>query len=46
MSKPIFVVRLPGYWTQQQVDISRKAIYDRKELSNEYHVLYYMIMKS
>jgi hypothetical protein len=39
MSKPIFIVRLPGYWNPKQFDISRKAIYDRKELSNEYHVL-------
>ena len=39
MSKPIFIVRLPGDWNPKQFDISRKAIYDRKELSNEYHVL-------
>ena len=39
MSKPIFIVRLPGYWNPKQFDISRKAIYDRKELSADYHVL-------
>ena len=39
MSKPIFIVRLPGYWNPKQFDISRKAIYDRKELSTDYHVL-------
>lgn len=39
MSKPIFIVRLPGYWNPKQFDISRKAIYDRKELSDDYHVL-------
>ena len=32
MSKPIFIVRLPGYWNPKQFDVSRKAIYDRKEL--------------
>ena len=39
MSKPIFIVRLPGYWNPKQFDVSRKAIYDRKELSIDYHVL-------
>ena len=39
MSKPIFIVRLPGYWNPKQFDISRKAIYDRKELSDDNHVL-------
>ena len=39
MSKPIFIVRLPGYWNPRQFDVSRKAIYDRKELSIDYHVL-------
>ena len=39
MSKPIFIVRLPGYWNPKQFDVSRKAIYDRKELSDDYHVL-------
>jgi|11BtaG_2_1085332.scaffolds.fasta_scaffold43433_2 hypothetical protein len=39
MSKPIFIVRLPGYWNPKQFDISRKAIYDRRELSDDYHVL-------
>jgi len=39
MSKPIFIVRFPGYWTSKQVDISRKAIYDRKELNEEYHII-------
>jgi len=39
MSKPIFIVRLPGYWNPKQFDVSRKAIYDRKQLSDDYHVL-------
>ena len=39
MGKPIFIVRLPGYWNPRQFDVSRKAIYDRKELSIDYHVL-------
>lgn len=39
MSKPIFIVRLPGYWNPKQFDVSRKAIYDRKELLSDYHVL-------
>jgi hypothetical protein len=39
MSKPIFIVRLPGYWNPKQFDVSRKAIYDRRELSDDYHVL-------
>ena len=28
MSKPVFVVRFPGYWTSNQVHISRKALHD------------------
>jgi len=39
MIKPIFVIRFPGYWNLKQVDVSRKAIYDRKDLSTDYHVL-------
>ena len=39
MSKPIFVIRFPGYWTQQQVELSRNAIHQRKELSEDYHVI-------
>ena len=39
MSKPIFVIRFPGYWTQQQVDLSRSAIHQRKELNDDYHFI-------
>ena len=39
MSKPIFVVRFPGYWTQSQVDLSRSAIHQRKELVDDYHLI-------
>ena len=39
MSKPIFVIRFPGYWTQQQVELSRNAIHQRKELNEDYHVI-------
>jgi|TARA_B110000908_G_scaffold132308_1_gene155754 hypothetical protein len=39
MSKPIFVIRFPGYWTQQQVDLSRSAIHQRKELNDDYHLI-------
>lgn len=39
MSKPIFVIRFPGYWTQQQVDSSRSAIHQRKELNDDYHLI-------
>jgi len=39
MSKPIFVVRFPGYWTQSQVDLSRSAIHQRKELNEDYHLI-------
>ena len=39
MSKPIFVIRFPGYWTQQQVDASRSAIHQRKELNDDYHLI-------
>lgn len=39
MSKPIFIIRFPGYWTTSQVDSSRKAIYDNRALNEDYHVL-------
>lgn len=39
MSRPIFIIRFPGYWTTNQVQISRKSIYDNKNLNEEYHVL-------
>ena len=39
MSKPIFIVRFPGYWNSNQVQISRKAIYDNKPLNEDYHVM-------
>lgn len=39
MSKPIFVIRFPGYWTQQQVEVSRSAIHQRKELNDDYHLI-------
>ena len=39
MSKPIFIVRFPGYWTNNQVVESRKAIYEMKELNEDYHIL-------
>ena len=39
MSKPIFIVRFPGYWNNNQVQESRRAIHNMKELSDEYHIL-------
>jgi len=39
MSKPIFIVRFPGYWKTSQVQESRKAIYTMKALNEDYHVL-------
>ena len=39
MSRPIFIVRFPGYWTTNQVQVSRKSIYDNKLLNEDYHVL-------
>ena len=39
MSKPIFIVRFPGYWTNNQVNESRRAIHNMKELGDDYHVL-------
>jgi len=39
MSKPIFIVRFPGYWKENQVQVSRKAIYDNKSLNEDYHVM-------
>ena len=39
MSKPILVIRFPGYWKAEQWDISRKAIYDNKPLNEDYHVM-------
>ena len=39
MSKPIFIIRFPGYWTNNQVNESRRAIHNMKELSEDYHIL-------
>lgn len=39
MSKPIFVIRFPGYWTTNQVQSSREAIYKMKDLNDDYHVM-------
>ena len=39
MSKPIFVVRFPGYWNNKQVQESRAAVHSMKELGNDYHIL-------
>lgn len=39
MSKPIFIIRFPGYWTTNQAHESRKAIYQMKEFNEDYHVL-------
>ena len=39
MGKPIFIVRFPGYWTNNQVNESRKAIYDNRPLNEDYHVM-------
>jgi len=39
MSKPIFIIRFPGYWKESQVQISRKAIYDNRPLNEDYHVM-------
>ena len=39
MSKPIFIVRFPGYWRTKQVEESRKALHNMKNLSEDYHIL-------
>jgi len=39
MGKPIFVVRFPGYWTQSQVELSRTAIFQMKDLNEDYHLI-------
>jgi hypothetical protein len=39
MSKPVLVIRFPGYWKSEQWDVSRKAIYDNKPLNEDYHVM-------
>ena len=39
MSKPILIIRFPGYWKSSQWDVSRKAIYDNKPLNEDYHVM-------
>ena len=39
MSKPIFIIRFPGYWKSSQVDSSREAIYRMKDLNEDYHVM-------
>ena len=38
MSKPIFIIRLPGYWTSKQVTASREAIHGRKDLQMFYNI--------
>ena len=39
MAKPIFIIRFPGYWTINQVEVSREAIYKMKDLNEDYHVM-------
>ena len=39
MSKPIFIVSFPGYWTMSQVEVSREAIYKMKDLNEDYHIM-------
>jgi len=39
MSKPIFIIRFPGYWTKNQVHESRRSIYQMKDLNEDYHVM-------
>ena len=39
MGKPIFIIRVPGYWTTNQVNESRKAIHDMKDLNEDYHII-------
>ena len=39
MSKPILIIRFPGYWKSDQWDVSRKAIYDNRPLNEDYHVM-------
>lgn len=39
MSRPILVIRFPGYWKSDQWDVSRKAIYDNRPLNEDYHVM-------
>jgi len=39
MGKPIFIIRFPGYWNNNQVNESRRAIHGMKELNEDYHIL-------
>jgi hypothetical protein len=39
MSKPIFIIRFPGYWKSSQVDTSREAIHRMKDLNEDYHIM-------
>ena len=39
MAKPIFIIRVPGYWTTNQVNESRKAIHGMTDLNEDYHII-------
>ena len=39
MSKPIFIIRVPGYWTTNQLNESRKVIHGMKDLNEDYHII-------
>ena len=39
MSKPIFIIRVPGYWSSSQVTEARKAIHSMTDLNLEYHLI-------
>jgi hypothetical protein len=38
MSKPIFIIRLPGMWEQQRVEQVRESVYKTPGLADDYYI--------
>ena len=38
MSKPIFIIRLPGTWEQERIEKTRESIYKTQGLVDDYYI--------
>ena len=38
MSKPIFIIRLPGTWEQERIEKSRESVYKTPGLADDYYI--------
>jgi hypothetical protein len=38
MSKPIFIIRLPGTWEQERIERARESVYKTQGLADDYYI--------